>query len=129
MLRVLLLLIFLSTSVTAQKKLDFGDTPTTNKDPKYKSNKKDFKNKRVIHWVKKETKGLMIGNPCMDRVFADMGFVYLIEPKGHGLNKNIFTRLGHNFAAKTRIFFRNGPFWKFKLKKKRKQCRRQTGDY
>lgn len=129
MLRVLALLILLSTSAMAQKQLKFGDTPTTNKNPKYKQRAKDYKRKHVIHWVKKETKGLMIGNPCMERVFAEMEFVYLIEGKGQRNRKNGIQRFAHNFAAKARIFWRNGPFWKFKLKKKRKECRRQTGDY
>lgn len=129
MMRVFILLIFFSTSALAQKELKFGDTPTTNKDPKYKQRHKDFKRKHVIHWVKTDTKGLLIGNPCMERVFADMGFVYQVEPKGQRSSKSGAGRLIHNFAAKTRIFFRNGPFWKFKLKKKRKGCRRQTGDY
>ena len=129
MMRVFLLLILFSTSALAQEDLKFGDTPTTNKNPKYKQRKKDFKRKHVIHWVKKDTRGLLIGNPCMERVFADMGFVYLVQPKGQRNNKTNFGRFTHNFAAKFRILLRNGPFWKFKLKKKTKDCRRQTGDY
>lgn len=129
MMRILVLLIFLSTSALAQKNLKFGDTPTTNRNPKYKQRHKDFKRKPVIHWVKTETKGLLIGNPCMDRVFAEMGFVYQIEGKGQRSSKSGAARFFHNFAAKTRILLKNGPFWKFKLKKRRKACRRQTGDY
>ena len=128
-MRVLVLLLFLSTSAIAQQELKFGDTPTTNKNPKYKQRHKDYKRKHPIHWVKKDARGLLIGNPCMEKVFRDMGFVYLVQPKGQRGNKTNFGRFTHNFFAKFGILFRNGPFWKFKLKKKRKDCRAQTGDY
>lgn len=113
----------------AQEKLDFGDTPTTNSDPKYRSNPKEYKNKNVIHWVKTSSKGLLLGNRCMEEVTTNMGFVYLIQPKGQQGNKTGFNRFTHNFAAKLRITFRNGPFWRFKLKKKTKECRKETGDF
>ena len=122
MVRCILLCIFclLGTSLLAQEKLDFGDTGTTNKAPKYKSNPKDYKQKRPIQWVKNTAKDLLIGNPCMEEVTQEMGFVYLIQPKGASPNKNDVQRLMHNLFAKLAITFRNGPFWKFKLKKKRK---------
>ncbi len=122
-------IIFLSLSTYAQEKLEFGDTGTTTESPKYKSKKKDYKNKHKIQWVKNNAKGLLIGNPCMDEVIDDMGFVYLVQPKGQVLNDNEFQRNIHNFFAKLRITFRNGPFWKFKLNKWRKRCQTETGDF
>ncbi|MEM6358913.1 MAG: hypothetical protein AAF149_05970 [Bacteroidota bacterium] len=113
----------------AQKKLEFGDTPTTNAKPKYRSNPKEHKNRRVIHWIKTSSKGLLLGNRCVEKVTTDMGFVYLIQPKGQKGYKNGFNRFTHNFAAKFRILLRNGPFWKFKLKKKTNECRKETGDF
>lgn len=112
----------------AQDKLVFGDTPTTAKSPKYKSNPKEYKEKRPIQWVKSSSKGLLIGNPCMEEVTNDMGFVYLVQPKGQEPNKSGFERNIHNFFAKIRITLRNGPLWKFKLKKKRRECGTETGD-
>lgn len=131
--RCILLSIFflVSTSLLAQEsndKLEFGDTGTTTKSPKYKSNKRDYKKKRPIQWVKNTAKDLLIGNPCMEEVTQEMGFVYLIQPKGASPNKNEVQRLLHNLFAKLAITFRNGPFWKFKLKKKRKECGMETGD-
>ena len=113
----------------AQDKLVFGDTPTTAKSPKYKSNPKEYKEKRPIQWVKSSSKGLLIGNPCMEEVTNKMGFVYLIQPKGQEPNQNGLQRNIHNFFAKIKITFRNGPFWKFKLKKKRRECGTETGDF
>ncbi len=113
----------------AQDKLEFGDTPTTTKSPKYKSDHKDFKKKRPIQWVKKSSKGLLIGNPCMEEFTQSLGFVYLIQPKGTAPNKNGLQRNLHNFGAKMRITLRNGPFWKFRLKKKRRECGTETGDF
>lgn len=123
------MVLFVAQLGYAQEKLEFGDTPTTNTNPKYRSNPKDHKNRRVIHWVKTSSKGLLLGNRCMEEVISEMGFVYLIQTKGQEGNKNRFNRFAHNFAAKFRILLRNGPFWKFKLKKKTNECRRETGDF
>ena len=118
----------------SQDKLEFGDTGTTTKNPKYKSNKKDYKTKKPIEWVKNSPKGLLIGNPCMEAVTEKMGFIYVIQSKipqskYGGIRLTGFERFWHNMFAKLRITFKNGPFWKLKLKKKRKECRAVTGDY
>lgn len=118
-----------SSNILAQEKLEFGDTPTTTKTPKYKTNPKKHKPKHKIQWVKNNGKGLLVGNQCMEEVIDEMGFVYLIQPKKQVLNDNEFQRNVHNFFAKLRITLKNGPFWKFKLKKWRKQCGAETGDY
>lgn len=114
----------------AQDDLKFGDTRTTNrKSPTYKSRNKDFRKTHLIQWIKNDTKGLLLGNKCMEEVTRSMRFEYVVQPKGQPGNRSEFGRLTHNFFAKLGITFRNGPFWKFKLKKKRKECRRKTGDY
>ena len=114
----------------AQDDLKFGDTGTTNKkSPTYKSKNKDFRKGHLIQWIKNDTKGLLLGNRCMEDVTRSMRFEYVVQPKGQPGNRSEFGRLIHNFFAKIGITFRNGPFWKFKLKKKRKECRRKTGDY
>lgn len=126
---VVCLLLLINAGLCAQDKLIFGDTPTTTKSPKYKSNPKEYKEKRPIQWVKSNSKGLLIGNPCMEEVMKEMGFTYLVQPKGQEPNKNEFQRNVYNFFAKIRITLRNGPFWKFKLKKWRNQCRAETSDF
>ncbi|GAA0890687.1 hypothetical protein GCM10009122_03660 [Fulvivirga kasyanovii] len=112
-----------------QDDLKFGDTGTTNKAPKYKPNAKNHKNKRMIQWVKSDAKGLLLGNKCLKEVTDDMGFIYVVQPRGQAGNRSEIGRLAHNFFAKIGITLRNGPFWKFRLKKKRKECRRSTGDF
>ncbi|WP_222933105.1 hypothetical protein, partial [Fulvivirga aurantia] len=110
-----------------------GDTGTTTNSPKYKPKHKNYKNKKPIEWVKNSPKGLLIGNPCMEDVYKDMGFRYVIQTKQKtkygGNYMNEFDRFWHNMVAKLRLTFKNGPFWKFKLKKKRKECRALTGDF
>ncbi|MEM6524826.1 MAG: hypothetical protein AAGF85_04250 [Bacteroidota bacterium] len=130
-MRVFFLLVLLSFGYAslAQEKLEFGDTPTTNINPKYRSNHRDYKDRRIIHWVKTSPKGLLLGNRCMEEVTSKMGFVYLLQPNGLEGNKSGLNRFAHNFAAKLRITLRNGPFWRFKLKKKTKECRKETGDF
>lgn len=113
----------------AQEKLDFGDTEKTDTHPTYKPNDRKIKQKKPIQWVKNSSKGLLIGNKCMEEVQQEMGFIYVIQHKGRNDTMNEVHRFGHNFAAKLKLFFKNGPFWKFKLKKKRKECRRLSGDF
>ncbi|TRX56104.1 hypothetical protein FNH22_17140 [Fulvivirga sp. M361] len=127
---VLIVLVgIISSNLFAQEKLEFGDTPTTTSKPKYKPRDKDHRQRDIIHWVKPTAKGLYMGNKCVDELTYSMGFVYLIQVKGQTGYKSETNRLLHNLGAKIRILFRNGPFWKFKLKKKTKECRRETGDY
>ena len=126
----MLLFLCVSARLCAQdEELRFGNTPMTNKYPTYESNDKHYKEKQLIYWVKNDARGLLEGNPCMDEVTRDMGFVYLIQPQGQTWNNSEFERLLHNFGAKFRIMLKNGPFWKFKLKRERKRCRELTGDF
>ena len=128
-LLLMLMILFFATSAMAQDDaLKFGDTNTTNTKPTYKSGKKK-KTRRPVQWIKNDSEGLLLGNKCMSEVTQDMGFEYLIQIKGQPGYRNEFGRLAHNFAAKIGIMFRNGPFWKFRLKKERNKCREQTGDF
>ena len=120
----------LSTSTMyAQISKGFGTTSNTSKKPKHVRNDKDHKTKRLTHWIKNDSKGLLIGNACMDQVTHSMGFEYVVQIKGQPGNRHEFGRFMNNLGAKTAILFKNGPFWKFKLKRKRKECRRLTGDH
>ncbi len=88
------------------------------------------KNKDLrLHWIKNDTKGLLIGNRCFEEVTNKMGFVYHIQTKSQSNQMSETRRLLHNFGVKFKLFFKNGPFWKFKLKKKRKECKQITGDF
>lgn len=115
--------------VLCQDKLKFGDTPTTSMDPKYRHNHKHYQTRQIVHWIKNDSKGLLIGNPCMEDVMNEMGFTYLIQFKGEPGQKKALARYLHNKKTKTILFFRNGPFWKYKLNKRRRECRLQTRDF
>lgn len=58
-----------------------------------------------------------------------MGFQYLAVPKGQPPYKNGFSKFWHNLGVKLVLLFKNGPFWKMKLNKKRKECRFGSGDF
>jgi len=118
-----------SFGANCQTSIDFGTTGMTSHDPKNKQNGKDFKERRLVHWIKNDGKNLLIGNPCMNDVTHGMGFEYVVQVKGQPGNRNGFGRFMHNVGSKTVILFRNGPFWKIKLKRKRNECRRLTGDH
>jgi hypothetical protein len=113
----------------AQTAQDFGTTGKTSKTPKNRHNHKEHQNRRLAHWIKNNSKGLLIGNACMNEITHSMGFQYVIQIKGQPGNRHEFGRFMNNIGAKTTIFFRNGPFWKIKLNRKRKDCRRLTGDH
>lgn len=123
------LLVSISSFAQDEDDLKFGNTATTNKSPTNKPKHKELKKKRPIQWVKNNPEGLLLGNKCMQDVTTDMGFEYVIQHKGQSSYKSEVARLAHNLTAKIGILFRNGPFWKFKLKKRRKECREKTGDY
>jgi hypothetical protein len=58
-----------------------------------------------------------------------MDLKYIAAPKNAGVYSNEMDRLWKNFKTKTALFFTKGPFWKLKIKKARKNCRRLTGDF
>jgi len=125
----LLICVFATVGLYAQSSKDFGTTGNTSKKPHHKRNDKPHQDRRLAHWIKNDSKGLLIGNACMNDVTHGMGFEYVVQIKGQPGNRTGFGRFMHNFGTKTVILFRNGPFWKFKLKRKRNECRRLTGDH
>jgi hypothetical protein len=58
-----------------------------------------------------------------------MGFEYLVQPKGQPLNRNGFGRNMHNLGIKFVLLFKNGPFWQIRLSKRKKECRKLSGDF
>ena len=120
---------FAASGMYAQSSKDFGTTEKTSLNPKNKHSHKEHKGKRLARWIKKDSKGLLMGNACMDDVIHDMGFEYVIQTKDQPCNRHGFGKFINNLGVKTIILFKNGPFWKFKLKRKRKECLRLTGDH
>lgn len=87
------------------------------------------KRKRIRYLIRSNSRETLSGNKCFEEATRKFGFEYLIVPAGLPPNRNGFSRFMHNLGVKTVLFFRNGPFWQFRLKKKYKQCRYQYGDF
>jgi hypothetical protein len=130
-LNSIVLIIFciaISTKIAFPQTISLDRTTNTSIKAKAEPNK-EFKKKKVVYIVKNDTKNLLLGNKCADDATLQMGFQYVAMPKGRPGNKNNFHRNVNNFQSKTVILFKNGPFWKPKLKKKIKRCKVLTGDY
>lgn len=97
-------------------------------DSDFDKDKEDPKERRILHIIRKDTRKVPYGNVCFEEVTHSMGFEYVLQTKGNQGYRNEFDRVMHNFAVKTGIMFRNGPFWRLKVNKKRKECMEYAGD-
>lgn len=88
----------------------------------------DNPNRKLLSIYIEDTKNVLYGNPCMDKVTQRFGYEYIVMPKNASKFHSGFQRVTHNFFVKTALFFRN-PFWKIISNKKAKECRQKTGDY
>ena len=104
-------------------------TQATNPRARPDAKKQGPKKKKKRYIIRSETQGTLIGNKCFEEVTRKFGFEYLIVPEGTPPKPKKFSRSMHNFGVKTVLFFKNGPGWQIRLKKKYKQCRYQYGDY
>ena len=130
LLRGLLVILIgtIALSAPAQKK---GKAPKASSNTSWDVNAarppKAGKKIRVIY--KWDLKGTMPGNKCVDDLTWRKGFRYEQVPKsgpGSMTQEGVFL---HNLGTKTILFFRNGPFWHMRVKKKIKECQKKTGDY
>ncbi len=106
--------------------------PTTkaiDSDVEVKKNKIGPKNKKLLSLIKNNTKGILYGNRCFEEFTHDCGYEYVVQLKGQSRNRNEIRRWLHNFGIKFVVTIKNGPFWKIKERKKKKECRAKTGDY
>lgn len=93
------------------------------------SRNKESRTERYRYIVKKDSKNTLYGNQCYLETTRKFGFEYAIECSGLGSNPSGIARLTHNFGVKFVLFFRNGPFWQSRMKKKYKHCMYQYGDF
>ena len=108
---------------------DIFSTQATNSKAKPDARKQGPKKKNYRYIIKNNTKGTLNGNKCFDEVTRKFGFEYLIIPQKTGPYPSGFSRWWHNLGVKSALFFKNGPFWQLRLKKKYKECRYQYGDF
>jgi hypothetical protein len=104
-------------------------TQATDPDARPDACKMGPKEKNYLFIIKDNPEGTLYGNPCFKDVSHKFGFEYLVAPKGVVPNSNGFSRNLHNFGVNIVLFFRNGPFWKARMKKKFEQCKYGYGDY
>lgn len=100
-------------------------TSTTSYEPSHKINK----NHTIIpiYLSVNSTRSVLYGNPCATNITREMGFEYHILTK---MEKETITNPEwQNFLAEIKVFFKNGPFWKAKVRRGIEDCRRKTGDY
>lgn len=129
---LILSLIITSLSIVSTSVAQNGDPVKTNKtdpDVKLKKNKERPKRKRYVQIIKNNTKGILYGNKCFEDFTKSRGYEYVVQPKGNARNRSNLGRFLHNFGVKFVILIKNGPFWKIKEKKKKKECKLKTGDY
>jgi hypothetical protein len=108
---------------------DILSTQATNPKARPDAKKQGPKKKKIRYIVRSDSKGALKGNKCFEEVINNFGFEYLIVPKKMPPYQSGFSRFMHNLGVKTVLFFRNGPCWQLRLKKKYKQCRYQYGDF
>ncbi len=87
------------------------------------------KQKKIYYIIKSNPQGTLNGNPCFKEASEKFGFQYLVAPEGVTPNRNGFSRSMHNLGVNIVLFFRNGPFWKARMKKKLKHCKYGYGDF
>lgn len=105
--------------------------PTENIQPGYHADKPRNRPKRkVIEYIYvSDSKSILYGNPCAMEVTRRMGFEYVIQPLGvpGGLSLDDIEK--HNILVKLKLFFTKGPFWKLVVKKRIKDCAKNSGDF
>ncbi len=122
-----IVLVVLANPVLGQETM-----PKTNLiDPKAKVDKKKErpKKKRYMTIVKNGTKGILYGNKCFEEFTQSLGFVYTVQNKNSSGSLNGPARFFHNAATKTALVFTAWPWWKIRVNKKKKDCRKLSGDF
>jgi len=119
----------LAMPLLAQKGSPYATDPTPKTKNKVSPDKDPQKEKRYLTIWRRNTKGTLYGNRCGTEVTRKCGFEYVIVTAKQRGGPSRFRRAMHNAGVNFLLFFRNGPFWKFRLRKRLKRCRYQTGDY
>ncbi|WP_375580620.1 hypothetical protein ABWH96_06205 [Marivirga tractuosa] len=122
-------LLFILFSLPLIGQVDYNNKATEKikKQPELEP-ERNQKQRNLLSIYIKDTKNVLYGNPCMDKISERFGYEYVVMPKNASKFHSGFNRSMHNFFVKTVLFFRN-PFWKIISNKKAKECRQKTGDY
>ena len=105
-------------------------TSTTDINVKIKKKKERPVGKRhYMTIIKTHTKNTLYGNKCFEDFTRQLGFTYQIQVKGQPGSLNGFTRFWHNAGTKTALVFTAWPWWKLRVNKRYKECRKSSGDF
>lgn len=124
---VIVVLVVVASPVWAQETM-----PKSNLiDPKAKVDKKKErpKKKRYMTIVKNNTKGILYGNKCFEEFTQELGFVYAVQNKNSSGSLNGVARFFHNAGTKITLVFTAWPWWKLRVNKKKKDCKKLSGDF
>ncbi len=127
-----LFFIFLFLTVSTHLVVAQETRPKTNSiDPNSSFNKKKERPDRNHYMtiIKNDTKGILYGNKCFEDFTRSIGFTYSVQIKGNSGSLNGAGRFFHNAGVKTALFFTAWPWWKLRVNKKKKDCRKLSGDF
>ncbi len=79
--------------------------------------------------IKNDTKGILYGNKCFEEFTQSIGLQYAVQNGNSSGSLNGPARFFHNAGTKTALFFTAWPWWKLRVNKKKKDCRKLSGDF
>ena len=126
---IIVLVSFLATEYSVAQET-IPKTSTTDTDAKIKKKKERPEGKRhYMTIIKTDTKKTLYGNKCFEDFTRQLGFVYEIQVTGQSGSLNGFSRFWHNAGTKTALVFTAWPWWKLRVNKRYKECRKSSGDF
>ena len=85
--------------------------------------------KEYLHLYRTNTRGILLGNKCMEEYTEKMGFRYVMMPPDQEGSLSTTEMRLNNFGVKFILLLKNGPFWHHRLNKRVRRCREKTGDF
>lgn len=122
-------LLSLTLSLSAFAQGGIPSTSTTDLKAKMNKEKERPKSKRYMTIIKFNTRQTLYGNKCFEDFTRQLGFVYDIQVKGQFGSNNGFTKFWHNGVVKSGLFLTAWPWWKLRVNKRYKECKKSSGDF
>ncbi len=104
-----------ATSVSSDKK---KDAPVADEFPE-----------KLEYFIINDPQKVLYGNPCVEEVTHSLGFRYMLVPMTKIDGYIDEDPVWHNFKTHVKLIFKNGPFYKSKVRKAIKTCAVSSGDF
>ncbi len=127
LLYIISISLLLSSSVFAQESMPKTNSIDANAKIDKKKERPDKQRYKTI--IKNDTKGILYGNKCFEEFTQSIGFQYAVQNSNSSGSLNGAARFFHNAGTKTALFFTAWPWWKLRVNKKKKDCRKLSGDF